>query len=550
MQNPWYELKQEIAKELNIDVSEIEEPDKFGDFAYPCFSLAKKLKKNPNEVAKDFEKLKIKFIKKIKAIGPYVNFYIDWSEFGNEILKSINKKYGSLNLGKNKKIMIEFCHANTHKAFHVGHVRNISLGEAISRILEFTGYRVIRTNYQGDIGPHVSKCIWGYLNLKEKEPRENKGKWLGEIYAKASKMIADKKLEDEVKKITSELYQEKNKKLMGIWKKTRKWSLDYLNNIYKRFDVKFDRLYFESEAAKIGIKKAKELLKKGIAKISEGATIVDLTKYNLGIAVILTKEGYPLYHAKDLGLAELEFGEYNPDKCIHVVGVEQKLYFEQLFKIFSFYVPEIAKRSYHLCYELVILKTGKMSSRLGEVVLFDDLFEKIYDIILKETKKRHPNWKKSNEVAEKITIATIKYGMLKKDTNTRVVFDWKEAMRFEGDTGPYLQYTYARANSILEKEKSKGFDASLLKDSKETLLIKLLAKYPDILEKSSKDLKPHYLASYLHDLSDAFNQFYQTLPVLKAEENMKNARLRLVEAVKIILESGLYLLSIPILKKM
>jgi arginyl-tRNA synthetase len=187
---------------------------------------------------------------------------------------------------------------------------------------------------------------------------------------------------------------------------------------------------------------------------------------------------------------------------------------------------------------------------MGEVILFDELYNKIFDIILKETKKRHPKWDKTKKVSGDITMGTIKYGMLNKDVNTRVVFDWEEALKFEGETGPYLQYSYARANSILRKSKPKKFDLNSLKEEKEIQLLRMLIKYPEVIDKAARDLRPHYLTTYLFELSELFNTFYQKYPVLKSEKNLKEARLKLVESFKQVLESGLKLLGIPIIKKM
>jgi arginyl-tRNA synthetase len=522
--NPWSELKSEIAKATG---GKVEYP-KQADLAVPCFKMGG----NPVETASKLAKvIKIKNVE-VKAQGPYLNFYIDWSKFGQVILKGIKKDYGK---GSEKeKIMVEFAHPNTHKGFHIGHVRNICIGSSLCNILEWRGNKVIRTNYQGDVGPHISKVLWGLENLNLKPPKTGKAKWLGEVYAKASSALKDK--EDEIKKITADMYDGKlSKELVKLWKETRDWSLQYFDAIYKDFGVKYDRLYFESELTEKGKEYSLELLKKGVAKKSEGAIVVDLTAKDLGVAVLITKQGYALYNAKELYLAELQFGEFKPDKIIHVVAVPQTLFFKQLFELHKHHNPEWSKKSFHLSYELVGLKGEKMASRLGNVVLYDELIEKIRDKISEKSKKN----------VQEISMAALKYGMLKYDNNRKILFDWEASLQIKGDTGPYLQYTYARASSILKKG-GAGKIGELAKE--EVKLLKMLAIFPEIVERSANEWQPHHLANYLHELSEEFNSYYQSTKVIGSE--LEKERLALVEKIKIVLGIGLGLLGIETLEEM
>lgn len=544
-------LKKELKKEAVLEVPPNPE---MGDYAFPCFSLSKDFKKNPNEIAQELCK-KIKLdntIKKVVVNGPYLNFFINKEELAEAILKDIEKQKENYGKGKkNKKIMVEFFHANTHKAIHIGHMRNISLGEALCKLLEFAGFKVVRTNYQGDIGPHVAKCIWGYLNLKEKEPKENKGVWLGNIYSKANEKIkGNEKLENEIKLMTKELY-EHDKRLESVWKKTRRYCLDDFNKLYKEFGVKFDRLYFESEVEELGRKISKELLKKGVAKESEGAVIIDLD--NLGVVVLVSKEGYALYHAKDLGLAKIKFKEYNVDKSVHVVGKEQERYFEQLFKIFEMIKSPAAGISHHLIYNLVMLPEGKMSSREGNVVLYHDLINKLKKLSEKEVKKRHKDWKKKDveKAVKQISFGALKFAMINRENNKEIIFDWNKALDFEGETGPYVQYAYARICSILRKYGKKigaDVDFSLLKQ--EQNIISMLERYPYLIESTAKSYKPHLITRYLLDLAQAFNEYYHRCPVLQAEEKLKKARLLLIDCIKHVLKSGLQILGIEAPERM
>ena len=534
MPNQWSKLKQEISKKTG---GKVEYP-KQADLAVPCFKLGG----NPVDKAKELEdKLqgKIKFIKEVKATGPFLNFFIDWDVFGKELLKSVKKDYGRGNASQT--IMVEFAHPNTHKGFHIGHVRNICIGESLSRILKWQGNKIIRANYQGDVGPHISKVLWGLENLDMKPPSGTieKAKWLGKVYAAANSKIKEDDKDGEIKKMTTDMYEGRlNKKTMKLWETTRKWSLKYFDSVYKDFGVKYDRLYFESEFAQKGKEYSLELLKKGVAEKSEGAIIADLTHKGLSVVVLLTKDGYALYNSKELALAELQFKEFNPDRLIHVVAVPQTLFFKQLFELQKHINPSWTKRGFHLSYEMVDLKGEKMASRLGNVVLYDELIEKIMDKLSGKTKDK--------KKLKKISMAALKYGMLKYDNNRKIIFDWEAALQVTGNTGPYLQYSYARAVSILKKGgKSK---IGKLTDEKEIELLKQLAKFPESIERAGRELQPHYIASYLHELAEEFNSYYQTVKVIGSKN--EQARLVLIEKVKMVLGIGLELLGIETLDSM
>jgi len=538
---------------------EVPPSPEFGDLAFPCFKLAPIYKKSPGEIAQDLiNDIKLpKEFEKMELKAGYINFFIDKGGLGKDVVGEIlkqKKKYGA-GKKKNEKVVTEFCHANTHKAFHIGHVRNISLGETISRILEFNGCKVYRTNYQGDVGPHVSKCLWGYMNeLGGKEPNQEKGIWLGSVYAAASRKVkGDEELEQKMRDLTRELFEGKNKKLIALWKKTRNWSLDYFDSIYKDFGVKFERLYFESEMEGKGRKIAKKLLKKGIAEESDSAIIMDLKKYGLGIFIILKSDEMPLYSTKDLALAEIKFKEFKVDRSLHIVGAEQNFYFKQLIKTFDLGGLKGAKRTKHISYALVVLEEGKMASREGKVITYNEMMEKMMERVVKEVKTRHKEWseKRIQQNAKAISLAAIKFGMLNRDNNKEIVFNWKRALALEGETGPYLQYSYARSKSILRKVKTENRgDYSLLTEDVEKNLISLLSNFPNVCDYSAEHLSSLPVAQYLLQIGSAFNTFYHELPVLKAEKEFSNARLGLVKAFAQVMENGMELLGIPVLEEM
>lgn len=547
-----------VGCDLKIALANTDLSNKFGDISSTiAFEIAKAEKKNPTTIAAEIaNKIKLtKNFNNVVAHGPYINFYFS-DEFYSSLIESIiTEKENFGRLKKNgKKIMVEYFDANTHKGVHIGHIRNISLGEAICRVLEFNGNEVIRVNYQGDIGPHVAKCLWGFINIyREKEPNvEQKGVWLGKVYAEASKKIAEKKeLEREVLDINIKLYS-REKHITELWQKTRQWCLDDFKKFYDEFGVKFDEFFFESETEKIGKEIALDMLSKGIARKDDGAVIVDLREENLGICVLLTKEGYPLYPAKDLGLAKLKFEKYNNlDRSIHVVGKEQEFYFKQLFKIFEKAgMKKAAEVSYHLIYELVMLPEGKMSSREGTMVLYEELKEKLLSKTINEVKSRHPDWdmERVYKTAKTIALAAIKFSMLRRENNRVLVFDWEKALSLEGDSGPYLQYAYVRTEGILKKAHyeaivSPGYHFN----DDEKKLLKNLLFFEKAVRATEASLSPHIICDYLLDLAAELNRFYSTCRVINAEkQEERETRLAIILATNTILKNSLSIIGVEV----
>jgi arginyl-tRNA synthetase len=549
-QNPWSYLKEKIAKALEVDINEIEESE-YGDFAYPCFSLAKKLKKNPNEIAKELsEKLKIESID-IKSIGPYLNFYVRWNEFGQKILEEINEKYGFSKT--NKTAVIDLSSPNPAHPFHMGTIRSTILGESLSRILESQGWDVKRFCYINDLGKQFSILLLGYQMFgNNKEPEGKPDAWLGDIYFKINEKISeDSSLEEKAGELLKK-YEKGDKEIKKLAEKILKWCLDGFKEDWENLGIRFKDIFLESSSIKESHNIIENLKTKGLVFDSDGATVLKLEP-ELPNTIILRSDGTGLYLTRDIATTLWKFKQYKPDLNIWVVAEDQKLHFQQQFKIIQLLgYEDFAKKCIHLAYSMVLLEGKKMSARKGHMILWNDIIEEGFKRALQEVENR---WKLTDKEKEKranaIALGSIVYFIVKYSPEKIVNFSWENALRFEGDTGPYLQYTYARANSILGKAgKVKSFDTKNLKDEKELKIIKLMSKYPEILEKSAKELRPHFLANYLYDLADAFNEFYQFLPVLKSEEKLKNARLKLVEAVRMIFKSGLYLLGIPVLEKM
>lgn len=545
-----------LKKEDIIKLLEKPKPE-FGDYAFPCFGIAMKLKENPFKLAgKIVSELKLpREIEKAEAKGAYINFFIDKKILAENVVNGILKKKQDYGKGKSKdRVMVEFSQANTHKAFHIGHVRGTSLGESIARILEFAGNKVIRANYQGDTGMHVAKWIWCYQKYHSKQDLRKQESWIAGIYVDAVKRLAEnEKLQEEVNEINKKLDEAKDKKLMELWKRTRQLSLDSLEIIYKELDTKFDHYYFESEMEKPGKQIVDELLKKEIAEVSAGAVIADLEKYNLGVWVLLRSDGTVLYSAKDIALAELKFKKFKIDKSIITIGAEQTLHMQQLIKILELSGFKNYKDYEFIPYSEVRLPTGKMSSRTGENILYSEFMSEITDYAKSEIKKRFPELKE--EEAEKraaaISVAAIKYSMLKQDANKNIIFSKEEALNFEGDTGPYLQYSYARASSIIKKARAKVLKAKIKELSeKEILLVKKLSEFPMIAENSAKNANPSLIANYSLQLAQSFNEFYHACPVINAEPDIMKQRLAMVEAFRHVIKTALNLLGIKAVEEM
>ena len=556
-----------VEKEINLNEKQIESlleippSSELGDYSFPCFSIAGVLKENPAKIASEI-KNKIPssaFIDSVKSAGPYVNFFLNKEKIAKEIIKKISiekGKFGLSNLGKGNKTMIEFSQANTHKAFHVGHVRGTSIGESLARILEFAGERVIRANYQGDSGMHVAKWIWCYKKYHSKEQLKKDESWIASVYVDAVKHLAEnEKLQEEVDAINKKLSEGKDKNLIALWKKTRKLSLDSLEKMYKELNTHFDEYFFESQFEKKGKEIAEELIKKGIAEVSDGAVIVDLSSYNLGVWVLLRKDGTVLYSAKDLALAEKKFKDFKITKSIYVVGAQQSLHLTQLFKTLELMKFKQAKSCMHIPVTEVRLPTGKMSSRTGENILYSDFMGEIISYSAREIKKRFPSLPKEEleKRSMKISIAAVKYSMLKQSLNKVLVFNREEALNFEGDSGPYILYSYARASSILKKVKKPKKQKTQFKigkklENQEFELAKKLFQFKDIAKNAYNSMNPSVIANYSYQVSQLFNEFYHSCPVIGSEN--EQFRLALVDSFRNVLKNSLFLLGIETIEEM
>lgn len=559
-------IKKEIRSVLaNAGVKATEDdivipPDEnMGDFSFPCFRLAKEQGKNPADLAVEIiEKMgAIKDIfNKIENSGPYINFFINTNKLAKLTVDFIEKTqalYGRCDIGNNKKIMLEFSQPNTHKEFHIGHSRGTLLGQSLVNILKASGYHPIAANYIGDTGAHVSKWLWAFEQFhKNKAPKDRSALFLNNVYQEAvAKLEEDEKFKEEVAEIQLN-FEKKNPALMKIWEMTKEWSMDEFRKIYKMLGVSFDIYYYESDQEADGKRLVKKMMKQGLAKKSEGAIVVDLEKYNLGIFLVLRSDGTALYATKDLALAFKKFKKYKLAESWYLVDTRQKLFMKQVFATLE--LLGFKKPIRHIAYEFVSTPEGVISSRKGGIVSFINFYNHIFNLARTSTAERHDDWsdEKINEAARIIAMGAIKFDMLKTSREHEIIFDPNDALAFEGFTGPYILYTLARINSILKKDKVKKFKKwknIRIERTEKRLVLKLLM-YPDIVAEAAKEAEPAIISQYLFDLAQRFAEFYHVINILKAKDTEKAWRLALIKNIKQVLENGLGLLGIEHIQEM
>lgn len=522
-----------------------------GHVAIPAFIVAKKAGKNPAHVASEIASYFVddEVVEKAVAEGPYCNVTLTPKAL-QEILGLIEQEkedFGNHVVSK-KTLMLEYSQPNTHKAFHIGHARNVMVGTALANLWESQGNTVKKVTYVNDVGSHVAKCLWAFMMLHEgNAPAENRGTWLGRIYAEGEAKLQDEEnAQEEMREILMNLESEKPD-LVTIWKETREWSLESFRKIYATLGVEFDEWYFESDVRANGQKVVDELVEKGIAHKSDGAIIMDLEKEKLDVLVIRKSDGVGLYATSDLGLA-LEKMKTKWDESIVLTDVRQALYFKQLHKTLELY--GIDRKFSHIGYEFVTLKSGSMSSRKGNVILFEDFWAEVLDEAVVQTKKRHEDWKEKEitDIAQKITKAAIAFSMLKTAPSQVITFDKDDALSFDGFTGPYVLYTYARIMRLLEKLPAQQTKGELTHHLEHGLLLQL-TQAPDALSKAAHDQNPATACKYVYDVCQAFSSYYGQVQIIEGDSIPEN-RVRLLKGIAQTIKNVLTILNIEVVEKM
>jgi arginyl-tRNA synthetase len=496
---------------------------------------------------------------RMEAVNGYLNLYFSTASYARQVVDQVldeGARFGHHD-STGETIMVEFSQPNTHKSFHVGHLRNVILGGSVCRILEAAGAKVIRANYLGDIGLHVVKWMWNYLkNHRGEEPDRDKTHWMNAIYAEADRLFQEPENEAEVRQLYAR-WNQRDPDVIALWKKTRQWSLEGFKQIYDRLGEDFDRIYFESEVEEPGVALVEGMIREGLAQDArpEEPVIVDLdalagTDDTYRVLVVLRSDGSSLYATKDLPLAIQKFEEYDLDRSIYVIDVRQSLYLKQIFKTLELLGYDWADKLYHLPYELVNLPGNvTMSSREGTVVLFDDLVQEATTRAKAIVEQKNPELAEAakDAIAEAVAMGALKYSMLSRDNTKVVTFDWETALDFNGQAAPYIQYAHVRAGSILRKAGEKlpedvEFPQAL--EKAEADLIELIMRLPGDISRAAEELRPLVIANLAFDLARTFNDFYNTCQVLNAESAVRAYRLRLVAAARQAIATSLSLLGI------
>lgn len=531
----------------------VERSQNFGDYATnAAMALAKARGKDPRELAKELagelerSEALAGIVSKVEVAGPgFINFYLKdevFSEHVKEILES-GDEYGKSDALLGQKIIIEYTDPNPFKEFHIGHLMANAIGESLSRILSANGADVKRACYQGDVGMHVAKAVYGIRNL---ETGIRNASDLGRAYAVGAQAYEnDKNAKEEIQEINKKIYEKSDPEINAVYEEGKDISMEYFESMYKKLGTRFDFYFAESETGPVGTKIVEENLGKVFEKGEGGAVIFKGEDHGLHTRVFLNSEGLPTYEAKELGLAQIKYEKYPYERSIIVTANEVNDYFQVLLRAMYLIFPELEKKTQHISHGILRLPSGKMSSRTGDVITAAQLIFDLEGIILKKIKDRELEDKE--KVAEEIAIGAIKYSILKQSPGKDVIFDLEKSISFEGDSGAYLQYTYVRTQSILRKAEILP-SAETTREEPEELSKMLFEGLPNALSMALHENAPNYIASYLSDLSRAFNAYYEKNQILGNEHTPY--RLALVSATGIVLKNGLSLLGIPTPEKM
>lgn len=533
-----------------------------GDFASNVAMVyAKNIGRNPVEFAttlvQELEKKQLSFIKKIEVAPPgFINFFLEDTYFIkkiDEILKH-EKEYGSNALKKDKKILIEYTDPNPFKPFHIGHLMTNAIGESLARILSFSGATVIRANYQGDIGPHVAKALYGLLHTPPDKTLsvEAQAQFIGECYAYGSQSYEnDVKAKLEIEAINKSLYEKSNQELQELYLWGREVTLEAFETIYNILGTAFDVYYFESEMAP----KGSAIVRANIGTVfteSEGALVFHAEEINpkLHTRVFINSHGLPTYEAKELGLTKTKFDTINPDISITVTANEQMEYMRVVTEALRVLYPDIASRMVHISHGMMRFASGKMSSRKGNVVTGVALLEQMREYVREKIKDSSELISQASLV-DAVAVSAIKYSIIRQALGHDIIFDFETSVSFEGDSGPYIQYTYARTASILAKAGEVGIEPSVENKIITTGdLERQLDRFPDVVRLASIEHAPHHIATYLIELSRAFNAYYAETRIVEKDNDESSYRIALTKACNTVLAQGLYLLGIKAPEKM
>ncbi|MEW9922827.1 arginine--tRNA ligase [Clostridium butyricum] len=552
-------IKQHVDLEVEAIEKLIEIPPKpeMGDYAFPCFQLSKVMRKAPNMIAEELKGIiDSEGFERIESLGPYLNFFVDKGVFAKNTLNKVLEEgdnYGASNIGEGKTVCVEYSSPNIAKPFHVGHLFTTAIGNSLYKMFKKEGYNTVGLNHLGDWGTQFGKLISAYNRWVDEEALEKAPiDELLRIYVKFHEEAKkDPSLEDEARANFKAL-ENGDAEATALWNRFRDLSLKEFERVYDILDVKFDSLNgeaFYNDKMDVVVDELKE---KGLLVESNGAQVVMLEDYNMPPCIVLKADGASIYATRDLAAAMYRKKTYDFHKCVYVVGTPQALHFKQVFKVLDLAGHEWAKDCVHVGFGLVKFADRKLSTRDGSIVLLDDLLREAVEKTMEAIKDKE-EIKNKEEVAKKIGVGAVIFTYLKNSREKDIVFDWKEILSFEGETGPYVQYAYARGNSILERagEFSGSIDYSKLSSKEEFELVKSLGNFNNVITLALDKLEPSILTRYVIEVAKGFNKFYNAHSVLNLEdEELKRARLNLVKASLQVIKNGLELLGIGVVEKM
>lgn len=551
-----------LSKEEVLPLIEYPPQEEQGDRAVPVFRFSKAEKKSPDQLAKDWaaainQNPLPKEISRVEPLGGYINFHFDTPLFARDILTEVfthADTFGKQQFKTAPKVVVEYSSPNIAKPFSIGHLRSTNLGASIARIFEYRGYDVVKINHLGDWGTQFGKLIvayrrWGSCDQLEVNPIQA----LFKLYVKYHEEEShDPTLTTEAREAFSML-ERGDAEAKELWDWFRELTLNELEGLYKRLGVEFDHFWGESFYVSYMPALLKRLEEKQLSKESEGALIVDLKDYNLGVALLRKGDESSLYLTRDLAAAIYREQHLKFEKMIYVVGAEQSLHFQQFFKVLDLLGHDWVKNCEHIAFGQISFGDEKMSTRKGNVVFLADVLEKAKETALEIVREKNATLENKEDAAEKIALGAILFADISAKRIKNVKFSWEEILSFDGETGPYLQYALVRTKSLMKKYGAKIDlvpDFSVYKEKEERSLVRILSLFPLFLERAEREREPFVLGKYLIELTKVFNRFYNAHRILDAEADVVKARMLLVHNTAEVLTKGLNILGIPTLEKM
>lgn len=543
---------EDLTLEEIVALIEVPPNKEMGDFAFPCFRLAKVFRKAPNMIAADLaESIEAKDeISKVMPLGGYVNFFVNKSQLAENVIKDVLTKkenYGHSDLGEGKAVVIDFSSPNIAKPFHIGHIRTTVIGNALYKIYDSQGYNVVRVNHLGDYGTQFGKLIvafklWGSKEAVEANPIPELLKLYIQFHDEAEKKP---EMEDEARAWFTKL-ENGDEEAKALWQWFRDESLKEFARVYDLLDIEFDSYAGESFYSDKMDTVIEQIKEKGLLQESQGTNVVDLEEYNMPPALITKNDGSTLYMTRDLAAAIYRKNTYDFDKCIYVVGSQQALHFQQLFKVLELMGFEWSKDLIHVPFGMVALEEGTMSTRKGRVVFLEDVLKQAIEKTKETVLSKNPNAKNVDEISKQVGVGAVVFQELSNSRVKDYTFSWERTLSFEGETGPYVQYTHARCCAVLRKaneEVTTDINYDLLSDGDAAEVLKVIGSFNKSILSAMRRNEPHIVTRFVLDLAQAFNKFYHDNPILVEDEELRKARLALVAATRQTLENGLGILG-------